>query len=127
MSADESRGRPMQTNAPLSVTVQEAATIAVQCLEDLTYKTSNGAVAVIPNDEGWTVSVEVVEVRRVPPATDILGLYEVEVGPRGFVRSYRRIRRYRRGDKDPSGSESTEKPEDTGETSPGPLPASAVS
>ena len=34
-------------------------------------------------DDGWTVQVEVVEVRRIPDTTDVLALYEVETDSHG--------------------------------------------
>jgi hypothetical protein len=49
------------------------------------------------SDDGWTVQIEVVEVRRVPNTTDVLALYEVEVDGQGDLLGYRRVRRYVRG------------------------------
>ena len=48
-------------------------------------------------DDGWTVQVEVVEVRRIPDTTDVLALYEVDVDSDGDLQGYRRLRRYARG------------------------------
>ena len=45
---------------------------------------------------GWAVTVQVVELRRIPASTDVLGSYEVEVDGDGSVVGYRRIRRYYR-------------------------------
>lgn len=104
-------------NTPLSVNLREAATIAVGCIEELTGKPCRGAIAVRPTDAGWTVEVEVVEDEKIPPTTEVLGLYEVEVGRDGTVTSYQRIRRYGRGEKDRTVDEvSTAEPEDTGDT-----------
>lgn len=49
------------------------------------------------DDNGsWTVTVELLEVSRIPPTADVLGSYEVEVDQRGQLLAYRRVRRYSR-------------------------------
>jgi len=48
------------------------------------------------NGDGWIVTVEVVEVPRIPESTDVLASYEVELdGDRNLVRYARRRRYYR--------------------------------
>jgi hypothetical protein len=49
------------------------------------------------DDEGWRIEVEVVELRRIPETTDLLAIYAVELDEDGELMSYRRIRRYTRG------------------------------
>lgn len=66
-------------------------------LADLTGKRPEGIVGVEPGDDGWLVSVEVVEDRRVPSSTDLLASYEVELDLGGELLAYRRVRRYARG------------------------------
>jgi hypothetical protein len=46
------------------------------------------------SDGGWHLSVTMVELHRVPPVTDMLAGYEVELDAAGNVVSYRRGRRY---------------------------------
>lgn len=58
----------------------------------------DGISEIRPDDDGWTVVVEVIERRAVPDTQDILGRYELELGPEGTVRGYRRTSRYRRSD-----------------------------
>jgi Gas vesicle synthesis protein GvpO len=41
--------------------------------------------------------VEVVEISRIPPSADMLGLYEIELDVEGELRGCRRTRRYMRG------------------------------
>jgi len=43
------------------------------------------------DEEGWRVTVEIVEVRRVPDTTDVLGKYEVTMSKAGRFRGYRQI------------------------------------
>jgi Gas vesicle synthesis protein GvpO len=48
-------------------------------------------------DGGWTLTVEVLELERVPDTTSLLASYEVTVDDRGILTGYRRVRRYERG------------------------------
>ena len=47
-------------------------------------------------DEGWHLTVTVIELHRIPAATDVLALYEVELDETGNVVSYHRGRRFYR-------------------------------
>ena len=51
-------------------------------------------------DEEWHVGVEVVEVARMPDSADILAVYDVRLDTDGDLLSYRRVRRYARGQMD---------------------------
>jgi hypothetical protein len=51
-------------------------------------------------DEGWRVTVQVVELSRVPSTTDVLGAYAVTLGEEGDLLGYRRTRRYQRNQPD---------------------------
>jgi hypothetical protein len=50
--------------------------------------------AVLKMPDGWHVTVDLVELRRIPAATDVLASYEAVLGPTGVLLSYHRIRRY---------------------------------
>jgi hypothetical protein len=50
------------------------------------------------DDDGWKLSVELVELARVPRAADVLGVYEVKLNAAGKLMGYRRVRRYARGE-----------------------------
>jgi hypothetical protein len=52
------------------------------------------------DDNGWEVSVAVVELSRIPSTTDILGAYEVHLDDDGELAGYRRRRRYHRSQAD---------------------------
>jgi hypothetical protein len=60
------------------------------------------------DDGGWTATVELLELARIPPSDDLLGSYEAQFDADGDLLSYRRIRRYARGragnDRELSGS-----------------------
>jgi|SRR5689334_21198095 hypothetical protein len=48
----------------------------------------------------WHVGVEVVEVSRIPDSADVLAVYDVRLDRAGDLLSYRRVRRYARGQMD---------------------------
>lgn len=50
------------------------------------------------DDSGWTAQVEVVEMSRVPPTTDVLATYRVRADDDGGVAGFERVHRYRRSD-----------------------------
>jgi Gas vesicle synthesis protein GvpO len=49
-----------------------------------------------PDGGGWKIGLEVLEVSRVPPSTDVLATYEVTLDDNGDLLSYTRTRRYYR-------------------------------
>jgi hypothetical protein len=80
-----------------AVRASQVATRAASELLELTGKGAEGITGLERTDDGWTVQVEVVEVRRIPDTTDVLALYEVETDKQGALLGYRRLRRYARG------------------------------
>ena len=48
--------------------------------------------------DGWRVTVEMIELKRIPHSTDMLGAYEVQVEGGGTLSAYKRIGRYLRSD-----------------------------
>lgn len=73
------------------------ASAAARQLLELTGREVEGVTGLERTEDGWTVRVEVVEVRRIPDTTDVLALYEVEVDEDGDLTGYQRVRRYSRG------------------------------
>jgi Gas vesicle synthesis protein GvpO len=63
-------------------------------LEALTGRDVEGVLALERTDGGWRAQVEVVELRRIPSTTDVLGVYDVELDGDGDVDHYRRTERY---------------------------------
>jgi hypothetical protein len=54
-----------------------------------------------PGDsKGWNVTVQVVELSRIPHSTDVLGTYEVKLDAHGEIQAYKRRRRYYRNQAD---------------------------
>jgi hypothetical protein len=52
------------------------------------------------DENGWTVTVQVVELSRIPQTTDVLGAYTVRLDRNGELAGYRRSRRYYRNQTD---------------------------
>ena len=71
---------------------------AARQLQQLTGHEVEGITGLHRGDDGWTVLVDVLELRRVPSTTDVLATYEVEVDGDGELMGYRRRRRYVRGE-----------------------------
>src|SRR6201997_5672719 len=80
---------------PLSAA--EAGREGLRQITELTGKDPEGVSGVTPSQDGWLVTVDVVEDRRIPSSTDILSTYETEIADDGELLSYRRVRRYSRG------------------------------
>lgn len=81
-------------------TAMEIADGAARQLGDLTGRQSEGVTGLERTEDGWKVSVDVLELRRVPDTTDVLASYEVEVDTAGDLTGYRRVHRYVRGSTD---------------------------
>ena len=53
------------------------------------------------NGGGWTVTLELLELERIPDTTSLLGTYEVTLDADGNLTDARRVRRYPRNQYDP--------------------------
>ena len=95
-SGRSGRSAPRAESRPAAGALEIAQEAARQLLE-LTGKEAEGVTGLERTDDGWTVQVEVVEVRRIPDTTDVLALYDVDTDERGNMQGYRRVRRYARG------------------------------
>jgi len=50
------------------------------------------------DEAGWHISVDMVELKRIPEVTDVLATYETVLDDEGNLVSYQRTRRYHRGE-----------------------------
>jgi len=100
-SAPDQRDRPSGDGRPArdrrELTAARAGLEGMKLIGELTGKEAEGVTGVEPAEDGWVVTVEVVEDRRIPSSTDVLAAYEVEMALDGDLLSYRRLRRYPRG------------------------------
>src|SRR5919205_573937 len=53
------------------------------------------------NGGGWTVTLEILELARIPDTTSLLGTYEVTLDSNGNLTDAKRVRRYPRNQYDP--------------------------
>ena len=75
----------------------DAARRAVEQIAMLTGRPVEGVLGMRRDgDDGWEVTIELVELRRVPDSTDVRASYEVALDGSGELREYRRTRRYYR-------------------------------
>lgn len=76
------------------LTPVELVRAAARSLADITGRQPENALGVHRDDDGWKVTLEVVELQRVPRATDVIGCYVVTVDDDGELVSYERQQRY---------------------------------
>jgi hypothetical protein len=65
---------------------------------ELTGLTAETVSAVDRNGKSWTVTVEALELERVPNTMDVLGSYEIVLTEGGDLKGLTRRRRYHRAD-----------------------------
>ena len=96
-AAPRASARPARSERDGVPTGVQAAVRGAQQLVELTGKEFEGIVGVAKGDGGWSVQVEVLEMRRIPSTTDVLAVYEVDLDGDGDLVGYRRADRYVRG------------------------------
>ena len=82
---------------PKKMTGPRVAGEAVRQLLELTGKGAEGVIGLERTEDGWSVKIEVLELRRIPNTTDVLAIYEVTMDDDGELEGYRRLQRYVRG------------------------------
>jgi hypothetical protein len=66
-------------------------------LTALTGQTAEGVSSLARTEDGWALTIEVLELERVPDTMSLLASYEVALDTSGNLTGYRRVRRYERG------------------------------
>ncbi|HYY34347.1 MAG TPA: gas vesicle protein GvpO [Gaiellaceae bacterium] len=103
-SAGDIENEPKADEKPLMGAPPETARSAVarakEQLESLLGRTPESVSSLERRRDGWLVTLEVVEVARIPESTDVLASYEMELDGDGNLRRYGRVRRYRRSQAD---------------------------
>jgi hypothetical protein len=80
--------------------LREIAQQARQLLNELRGVDAESVSGLTRSAEGWVVTLEVVELHRIPESTDVLATYEVEIDERGRLLRYQRCGRYTRSQAD---------------------------
>jgi hypothetical protein len=79
------------------LSASELSQAALATVEELTGYEPEAVTALEWDGELWRVTVDVLELPRVPNTTDLLGSYTVQLDEQGTLRGYKRVRRYQRG------------------------------
>jgi len=74
----------------------EIAQRAKEQLAQLTGLEPDTVSALSKDEEGWHVTVDIIEMKYVPDTRDVLACYEALLDDKGNLLSYQRTRRYRR-------------------------------
>lgn len=64
----------------------------------LSKMTVDGVVGLSKTDEGWCISLEVLERRAIPDTMDVLGLYEIHLDNEGNLLGFTRKKLRKRGE-----------------------------
>jgi hypothetical protein len=75
---------------------KEMANQARELLRSLRGAEAESVSGLTRTANGWTVTLEVLELRRIPESTDVLASYEVELDGDGKLLGFERGRRYHR-------------------------------
>jgi ADP-ribose pyrophosphatase YjhB (NUDIX family) len=88
--ADEKRGTKQRSGAQLAQQARRE-------LSEITGLEAESVTSLERAEDGsWLVTVELLELSRVPDTDDVIGSYEVELDENGELLGYRRLRRYAR-------------------------------
>lgn len=85
----------------------DVAALVQQARQQVTELTGMPAEAVTGlrrDDGGWTVTVEALELARVPSTMDVVGTYEITLSDEGRLLGLRHVGRHRRSATDQGGS-----------------------
>lgn len=87
-----------KSNEDGNLSAIELAQAALTTVAQLTGYSPEAATGLEWDGESWCVTIEVLELPRIPSTTDILGAYQVRLDGHGTLRGYKRLRRYSRGE-----------------------------
>jgi len=77
---------------------REIAERAVEQMQSLMDRPIEAVTGMAKDGDEWTVTIEVLELQRVPSTTDVLGKYEVTLDKDGELIGLERTRRYPRAE-----------------------------
>jgi|SRR5947209_20598765 len=91
--ASNGRRKSQDGQGPLDV-----ARAAAGALAQLTGRHPETVLGLRREDDGWRVTLELVELSRIPNSTDVLGTYVVSIDDDGELVGYERVGRHQRGE-----------------------------
>ena len=86
-----------QGDADTALSAKELTQAGRDAVADLTELEPESVTGLEWDGESWLVTVDIVELRRIPDTTDVLATYVVQLDPSGSLLGYRRTRRFVRG------------------------------
>jgi Gas vesicle synthesis protein GvpO len=82
------------------LSTQELAEAALRTVKELTGYQTESVTGLEWDGDEWQLTVEALELSRIPNTTDVIGEYQVKLDERGTLRGYRRTGRHFRGQVD---------------------------
>jgi hypothetical protein len=79
------------------LSANELGQAALSTVEELTGYPTEAVTGLEWDGEFWQVTVDVLELARIPSTTDVLASYLVQLDESGTLRGYRRTSRFQRG------------------------------
>ena len=79
------------------LSARDLTVAARETIEDLTGHPAESVSGLQWDGETWLVTVDVLELERIPSTTDVLGSYVVQLDENGGLLGYKRHGRYQRG------------------------------
>lgn len=76
----------------------EIAQMVKEQIASLTGHKADTVTGMCREEDGWHVTMDLIELNRIPASTDVLGTYDVLADDEGNVITYKRTRRYCRGE-----------------------------
>lgn len=76
--------------------IAKLAQAAKEQLAQLTGLKPDTVSALKRDEEGWHITVEMIELKRIPDSTDVLAAYEMLLDDSGNIIRYQRTKRYLR-------------------------------
>ena len=94
---EQDAGSSRSNGASGGISAGEAIRSAREVIAELTGKQPEGVSAINRSGEGgWVISLDVLELSRIPASTDLLATYEVSLDGDGSLVDMERTRRYTR-------------------------------
>jgi hypothetical protein len=94
--SQDSGGEKPRTRTVRRRTLAERISRARDKFEELTGVEVESVSGFERSDDGWELTVETLELRRVPDTMSLLATYSVEIDSAGEIQGYRRSKRYTR-------------------------------
>jgi hypothetical protein len=82
------------------LSTQELAKAALLTVKELTGYETESVTGIEWDGEEWQITVDALELSKIPNTTDVIGEYAVKLDERGTLRGYRRTGRHLRGQVD---------------------------